>query len=354
MKNKSIVFTGANIAEFISEPVPEPAKDDVLIRLVRSTVSNGTERANLIGVPDNATSIFRNCPDDQITWPRRGGYSSAGVVEAVGENVDTVKIGDRVALSWSVHSQYVCVPQKCAYRLPENVSFEHGALTQISTFPMAAIRKCRLEIGESALVMGQGVLGQLAVVLLKAAGAVPVIAADPNPDKRNRALEIGADFAFDPSSPDFSEKVKSVTNQERMVQNGRSPDAGAKVVVEVTGNGKALDVALDAIAPFGRLALLGCTRNSDFTINYYRKVHGRGVTMIGAHTDARPDNESSFGWWTTRDDALAFLKLLEHKRISLDGFVDEVHPPTDCADIYARLARSNAFPVLQFDWENLS
>ena len=202
--------------------------------------------------------------------------------------------------------------------------------------------------------MGQGVLGQLAVVLLKAAGAVPVIAADPNPDKRKRALEIGADFAFDPSSPDFSEKVKSVTNQERMVQNGRSPDAGAKVVVEVTGNGKALDVALDAIAPFGRLALLGCTRNSDFTINYYRKVHGRGVTMIGAHTDARPDNESSFGWWTTRDDALAFLKLLEHKRISLDGFVDEVHPPTDCADIYARLARSNAFPVLQFDWENLS
>ncbi len=350
MKNRSILFTELNVAKLLEVPMPTPAAGEVLVRLVRSTISSGTERANVIGVPDNATSIYQDGPDDQVTWPRRAGYSSTGVVEAIGAGVKTVAAGDRVAMSWTTHQHFVCLPERRVYRLPESVSFEHGALTHISTFPMAAIRKCRLEVGESALVMGQGVLGQLAVMLLKAAGAVPVIAADPVPEKRVRALELGADYAFDPLAKDFAEQVRAVTATGRQVQEGRVADAGAKVVIEVTGNGGALNMALDAIAPYGRLALLGCTRDSDFTINYYRKVHGRGVTLVGAHTNARPDVESANGWWTTRDDAQAFLKLLDFGRISLDGFVAEVHRPEECGEIYARLAQGGAFPVVQFDW----
>ena len=350
MENKAIVFTGPNAAELVAEPVPEPKSGEVLVRLVRSTISSGTERANVTGVPDNATSIYCDCPDDQVTWPRRGGYSSSGVVEAVGEGVTTVKVGDRVAASWTVHRHFVCVPENLVYRLPEAVSFEHGALVHISTFPMAAIRKCRLEIGESSLVMGQGILGQFAVMLLRAAGAAPVIAADPVPEKRERSVSLGADYAFDPMSTDFAGKVKAITDAGRKVQNGHTEDSGAKVVIEVTGNGGALDMALDAIAPFGRLALLGCTRDSNFKINYYRKVHARGITLVGAHTAARPVEESSAGWWTTRDDAMAFLRLLAMGRISLDGFVDEVHSPAECGEVYARLAKGGAFPVVQFDW----
>jgi len=351
MENVGIVFTKKDTAELVEMPMPDPKAGEVLIRLVRSTISSGTERANLTGVPDNATGIYRVCPDDQVTWPRRGGYSSSGVVEAVGKGVASLKPGDRVAVSWSMHQRFICMDESLVYRLPDSVSFEEGALTHISTFPMGAVRKCRLEIGESSLVMGQGVLGQLAVMLLKAAGSVPVIAADPVPEKRERALALGADFAFGPMEPGFAEKVKSVADTGRRVQNGRTADSGAKVVVEVTGNGAALDTALDAIAPFGRLALLGCTRDSDFRINYYRKVHGRGVSLVGAHTDARPDGESSQGWWTTRDDALAFLKLLAGGRISLVGFVDEIHSPDDCGEVYLRLAKGGAFPVVQFDWE---
>jgi len=352
MINENIVFTKLNTAELLNAPMPVPAAGEVLVRLVRSTISSGTERANVTGVPDNATGIYRTCSDDQVTWPRRGGYSSTGVVEAVGAGVTSVKAGDRVAMSWTTHQHYVCLPEKRVYHLPNSVSFEHGALTHISTFPMAAIRKCRLEAGESALVMGQGVLGQLAVILLKAAGAVPVIAADPVPEKRARALELGADYAFDPMAADFAERVRAVTATGRLAQEGRVVDAGAKVVIEVTGNGGALNTALDAIAPFGRLALLGCTRDSNFTINYYRKVHGRGVTLVGAHTNARPDDESSNGWWTTRDDALAFLRFLAYGRVSLKGFVSEVHRPAECCEIYARLAKGGAFPVVQFDWES--
>ena len=347
------MFTEKNKAELVEEAKPEPKAGEVVVRLVRSCISSGTERANLTGVPDGATGIFGDENDTHVTWPRRGGYSSSGVVESTGEGVTSVKPGDRVAMSWSWHKQYMSLPENQVYRIPRNVSFQDAAFAHISTFPSAAIRKCRLEFGESAIVMGLGVLGQLAVKLLRAAGAAPVIAADPVMGKREEALALGADFAFDPLAPDFAAQVKAVTESDRRTHMGRKPDVGAKVAIEVTGNGAALNSVLDAVAPFARVALLGCTRDSNFTINYYRKVHAQGVSLIGAHTMARPDAESSNGWWTTRDDAQSFLKLLSLGRVSLDGFVAEVHSPEECGEVYARLAVGGAFPVVQFDWTRI-
>ena len=347
------MFTAKNKAELVEEPKPVASPGEVVVKLVRSCISSGTERANVTGVPDGATGIFGDENDMRVTWPRRGGYSSSGIVESVGDGVSSVKPGDRVAMSWSWHKEYMNLPERQVYRIPENVSFQDAAFAHISTFPSAAIRKCRLEFGEPAIVMGQGVLGQLAVKLLRVAGAAPVIAADPIPEKRKEALALGADFAFDPLAPDFAAQVKAVAESDRKTHMGRKSDAGAKVAIEVTGNGAALNTVLDAVAPFARVALLGCTRDSNFTINYYRKVHAQGVSLVGAHTMARPDAESSSGWWTTRDDAMAFLKLLSLGRISLDGFVAEVHSPQECGDVYSRLAAGGAFPVVQFDWTRL-
>lgn len=349
MNNPNIIFTSAGVAELVDRPMPEPRAGEVLVRVVRSCVSSGTERANLIGVPDGGVGIFGSATT--TTWPRQCGYSSSGVVEALGEGVTTLRTGDRVAMSWTVHANYVCIQEKNVYRMPEGVSFEQAALTHISTFPMAAVRKCRLELGEGAIVMGQGILGQLAVMILKAAGAAPIIAADPIAEKRARALELGADHALDPMAPDFAAQVKAFCPSECLRVFGRVEASGPAVGIEVTGVGAALDGLLDAIAPYGRIALLGCTRDSNFTIDYYHKVHGRGVTLIGAHTACRMEEESAPGWWTQRDDAQSFLKLLALKRISLDGFVDEVHPTSECGAVYARLAKDGAFPVVQFNWE---
>ena len=351
MDNPNILFTRKDTAELVDRPASEPSAGEVRVRLARSCISSGTERANLIGVPDRGVGIFAT--GDGVTWPRQSGYSSSGVVDKVGAGVTALKVGDRVAVSWSVHARFVCVPAERAYAIPEGVSFEHAALAHISTFPMAALRKCRLEVGEGAIVMGQGVLGQLAVLLLKSAGATPVIAADPVAEKRTRALELGADAALDPLDPGFAAAAKALCPGERSIMFGNVDDAGPKVGIEVTGVGQALDNVLDVLAPYGRIALLGCTRQSNFTIDYYHEVHGRGITLVGAHTLARPERESSPGWWTTRDDARTFLRLLRYKRLSLDGFVEEVHSPAECGGVYARLATGGPFPTTQFDWERL-
>ena len=244
-------------------------------------------------------------------------------------------------MSWSIHSQLLNINKDLVYKLPDGISFNDGALMHIGIFPLAAIRKCRLEIGESAIVMGMGVLGLISIPLLKAAGAAPIIAVDPIPEKREMALSIGADYALDPFAEDFAKTVKDLTN------------GGAKVGIEVTGVGAGLDGILDCMARFGRVALLGCTRNKDFKIDYYGKVHTPGITLVGAHTIARPDVESHSGWWTQRDDVEALIKLTEMGRIKLSDIIDEIHSPSEAPEVYSRLANEKSFPMVQFDWRKL-
>ncbi len=336
MQNRSIVFTAPRVAKLLQEEIGLPNPGYVQVKLCCSTISSGTERANFIGDPN--ISIYG---EPQVVFPRRCGYSAAGIVTAVGAEVIDLQSGDRVAIGGSVHSQYVNLPRGNVYKLPETVSFRDAALMYISSFPLAAIRKCRLEMGESAIVMGLGVLGLAAVQLLKQSGAVPVIAVDPIPEKREKALRCGADMVLDPTDSAFASTVKSVTN------------GGAKVGIEVTGIGAGLDGILDCMARFGRVALLGCTRNKDFTIDYYRKVHGPGITLVGAHNNARPKEDSHDGWWTQKEDMQALIQLHAFGRFRLGDMVDEVFSPVDAPKVYARLAREKAFPVVQFDWEAL-
>ena len=335
MKCKKIVFTEINKAELLEVDVAPLKDNQVLVDTCITTISSGTERANITGDP--FVTVASTVPD--VSFPRTAGYSAAGIVKAIGKDVATVKIGDRVALSWSKHASVQVISEKNVHLIEsENVSFSEASLAHIATFPMAAIRKCRLEMGESAIVMGLGILGQLAVQLLHIAGAVPVIAVDPIAARREKALKLGADYAFDPFAPDFTEKVKEVSH------------GGANVAIEVTGNGQALNQVLDCMAKHGRVALLGCTRHSDFTVDYYHKVHGPGISLIGAHTSARPDAESASGYWTHHDDAMAFLRLCAAGRLHLKDFVEETHAPEEAPEVFRRLIEDKHFPIVQFDW----
>lgn len=337
MQNKQIIFTEPNKAELLDIPLGEPGASEVMVETAVSTISCGTERA-LIGGNQNVS-----CGGGKYEFPRMTGYSSAGTVIKTGNAVKSVKVGDRVALYWSLHKKYNILNESQVVKLEnDNISFETAALAFISTFPMAAIRKTRLEMGESGIVTGLGILGTLAVKLLRAAGAVPIIAADPNEERRKIALQNGADYAFDPLEKNFAQKVKSVTG------------GGVNVAIEVTGNGAGFNETLDCMAKFGRVALLGCTRESDFTVDYYKKIHGPGITVVGAHTNARPETESHSGWFTHRDDIKAVIKMCLGGRLVLENIVEETHSPEECSKVYDRLLFDKNFPIaVQFDWRNV-
>lgn len=266
------------------------------------------------------------------------------MVIAKGSKVTSVEVGDTVAMSWSFHKKLNIIDANKVVKFDsEKVTMQDAALCHIGTFPMGALRKVEVEIGESFMVMGLGVLGLMAVSFAKAAGAVPVIAVDPVKERREKALEFGADFALDPFDEKFAEKVRELT------------DGGVNAAIEVTGVGQALNQCLDCMAKFGRIALLGCTRDKNFTVDYYRKVHGPGIKLIGAHTMARSTYESSPDRFTERDDVKTILKLVAMKRINLKAMVDEVYSPNDCTEVYARLINDKEFPVVaQFDWREIT
>ncbi len=336
-QNKAIVFTKPGVAELLDCDYRAPGEKEVVVETAFSTVSPGTEKANLIGDPNVAGSR-----EGSVVFPRYLGYSSSGVIVEKGSAVTEFEIGDRVAVFTGIHSRYKTMNVYNVVKISDKISFSEAAFCYIVTFPLAAIRKTRLEIGESALVMGLGLLGQIAVRQLKVAGAAPIIAVDPIESRRKEALEAGADYAFDPFEENFASKVRRASN------------GGVNVAIEVTGVGAGLDGALDCMARFGRVALLGCTRDKEFTIDYYRKVHFPGVTLIGAHTMARPDFESHPGWFTHPDDIKAMFKLIEYGRIDIKSLAKEIHSPENCQEVYHRLATDREFPsTIQFDWSLL-
>ena len=199
MGNKQIIFTAPNTAELVDVPTGEPGEFDVLVDVAYSTISPGTERANITG--DMNIAPGRDAAHTH-GFPRKLGYSAAGTVIKVGSRVTRVKVGDRVVVCFGVHTKYSLVNESKAIKiLDDSISLEEAAMSVIATFPAAGLRKTRPEFGESAIVMGLGLLGQLAVQFCRAAGCAPVIAVDPIEERRAYAEKMGADRSRKSSTP---------------------------------------------------------------------------------------------------------------------------------------------------------
>lgn len=333
---KQIVFEDRRAAALWDVENPAPQARQVRVRMRYTAVSSGTERANLNGEPVGPRTAAGS------RFPKFLGYSGSGVVESVGEGVTAFKPGDRVTARWCAHSEYCTLPEDNLTLIPSgDVRMEEAAFAFISTFPLAAVRKVRLELGESCMVVGLGLLGIFAVQYARMAGGCPVIAVDFNAERRVLALRLGADYALDPADGGFAEQVKRLTG------------GGASTVIEVTGSGAALNQALLCTARFGRVALLGCTRLPT-EVDFYHDVHIPGITLVGAHTAARPAEESHPGYWTERDDCRAALRFLAAGRLNVREIIREIHSPSDAPEVYRRLAEDKSFPLgVVFDWDRL-
>ena len=338
MTTKQIIFTAPYTAQLQEVECLPPKENEVTVQLEYSALSAGTEKANFTG-ERNGPDIAE---DKAPVFPRTVGYSAAGTVTAVGTAVTDIQAGDRVVVYWGKHKKNITISRNNVIRIPDGISTAEASMALISTFPLAAIRKTKLEIGESALVMGLGILGIFAVQELKAAGAYPIIAVDPIESRRNFALKMGADFALDPTEENFAKTVKHLSG------------GGVNVCIEVTGLGIGLAQALDCMRRMGRVALLGCTRSSKFEIDYYAKVHGPGISLIGAHTMARPKTESAPGLFTDADDLRVILNLIKGKRLNFKDMICEIHSPAEAQKIFTRLVTEKDFPIgVLFDWNQV-
>lgn len=330
MKSKTIAFTKPETAEVEFQEVRPVEGNLVQVRMEYTVVSGGTERANLMATK-NVGQVF----------PKYLGYCGIGYVTEIGPMVEKIAVGDRVLVYHGIHTEYNVVPESDVTKVEsDNIDSLDAAFVVIASMGLGGVRKLEIELGESAMVMGLGLLGIFAVQFCRLSGANPVIAVDLNEERRQLALSLGADYALDPTAEDFKEKVMQITKGK-----------GVNACVEVTGISAAMKQALECASYMGRISLLGCTRVSDCEVDYYTQVHRPGVKLIGAHNFIRPKVESYPHHWTHHDDCRAILDMIETGRVDVKSIVSRVVKPEEAPEIYTQLCNDKNFPLgTVFDW----
>lgn len=307
--------------------VPDPKPGQVQIRVGASVISPGTERAIVLGLENT-----------EQEYPKALGYSGTGTVTKVGPGVTSLAPGQRVACFALPHSDAGNVNEEFCVPVNSDLSEEHAAMMALGVIALQGVRKARIELGESVLVLGLGPIGQLAAQFSRINGAVPVLGADKVPDRLRSALRYGADRAFDIGDENWVELLRAETG------------GGPGVVIESTGSGSAINTALDVVRQYGRVVLLGSARGTS-TVNFYSTVHRRTLTLVGAHIIGNPRVESRPGYWSWRDDARAILALVARGRLDFHDLITERVLWRNAPDAYRNLIEWNHQGMLSLiDW----
>lgn len=309
-------------------PIDDPGPGQVQVRPQVTLVSPGTERAIILALENT-----------QQTFPQALGYSAAGFVEKVGPGASGFAPGDRVACFGCHHGQVGNVSERHCIPIGAEIPFEHAAFLPLGVICLQGVRKARIELGESAAVLGLGPVGILALQLAGANGALPVIGLDRVAGRLELAQRMGADRALDTSDPEWQVKVRAALAAE-----------GPQVVVESTGFPEPVAAALEIARRFGRVVLLGSTRGQS-CVNLYATVHVKGLAVVGAHVMGNPVLDSRPGAWTWQEDARAFLALLKCGRVGVEPLITERVPWRRAPEAYERTLRWDpAAMVSLIDW----
>lgn len=315
LKGKRVVWPERDKVIIENFEVRSPGAKEVLVRTSSSLISSGTEGAFLMALP--------NTPGK---FPQYPGYSNAGEVIAIGDEVNNIKVGDRV-VSRTTHANYVLVTENRVLKIPPDLSFDEAAFFSLSSIALQGIRKARIEIGDSVIVLGQGLVGQLALQFAKLNGATSLIAVDLYGRRLEISSKHGANYALNPRKNNLEEKIKKITQGK-----------GAKVVIEASGNPEAIPLSFKLAGRFGRVVLLASTRGYS-TVNFYSLVHRKGILVIGAHESVRPIYESFPTHWTQQDDNKLVLDLLNRGLIKVKDLISLKVGFQDAPEAYRKVVK---------------
>lgn len=264
---KALLLTEYKHLELAEMPAPEPGESEVLVR-VRACGICGSDVHGYDG------SSGRRIP------PLVMGHEAAGVVAAVGRGVSRFQPGDRITFDSTVYcgrcffcrrgeinlcdnrnvlgvscgdyrrhgafAEYVAVPEHICYPLPDNLPFEEAALIESVSIAVHAVGRMPVRLGDTAVVVGSGMIGLLTLQALRRAGCGRIFAVDLDDFKLEQALRLGADEGFNARTTDVAAAVAERTD-------GR----GADLAMEVVGASPSLKTALGAVRKGGSVGLVG-------------------------------------------------------------------------------------------------
>jgi polar amino acid transport system substrate-binding protein len=363
---------------FVGEvPVPALQRGRVLVRTVASLISAGTERAAVELVSKGLVQEARQRPDlvkavvakvknegllntfasvrDKMAASQALGYSAAGIVAAVAEDVSEFQIGDRVAcagVGFASHAEVLSVPKNLCAHLPESVSFESGAYGTLGAIALQGVRLAEPTLGESVVVIGLGLVGQLTVQLLKANGC-RVFGLDLDQSRVSLALELGADKAL-------------VSNEEAAKQIAawtRGHGADAVLITAATDSNQPVELAAQVSRLKGRVIVVGMTGMDIPRPPFFSRELKLIISMSYGPGRYDPDYEERgrdyplpYVRWTEKRNIESFLELVGDERVNVERLTTHRFPIEQAEHAYRLISGDVQEPylgvVLNYDPES--
>ncbi|MCZ1265024.1 zinc-dependent alcohol dehydrogenase [Paenibacillus tundrae] len=334
MKNRKIMFARPLQVETVEEDFILPAlgEKEVLVKLIYSLISPGTELAMLSGKEEWAKLPV--CP----------GYASVSEVIEVGEGVRHVQPGDAV-FHYGQHAEYQVVSTDHVFiKVPEHLDLKWVPFTRMATVAFTSVRVSNIELGDVVGVTGLGLVGNLAAQLARLQGAT-VIGVDLSPERIRTAQTCGVDYTLHGGEDKVKEKIHAITN-----------GAGVSTHIEATGVPSVGVQSLEWIGKLGEIIFLGSPRgeyNTDVTdILNYCHLYGRGcITFKGAHEWRFPVEPNEFVKHSlVRNSNIVFELMLKNK-LHIEPLISHVMKPDQAQEAYEGLRlNKDQYNGVLFDW----
>ena len=361
-----LIRQGQAVLEEVPAPQAEPGR--VLVEVSHSCISVGTEMS---GISSSATPLWKRAMKDpwkvrkalQMVASRgfvhttsviRGemeagsatGYSAAGTVIAVGQGVGGFVPGDRVACAGAQcahHAEFICVPENLVVAVPDGLDFAPASSVTLGAIALQGVRRAQPTMGETFVVLGLGILGQLTCQLLRANGC-RVIGLDMQEDRVQKARELGMDHGLLPEDGDAEQKVLQLT---------AGIGADGVIVTAASGNEHLLTRAMRFCRRKGRAVLVGDVPINIDRGDIYRKEidffistsYGPGRYDAGYEERGR-DYPLAYVRWTENRNMGEYLRLLAAGHLRVDELVDAVYPLSEVGDAYTRLSSGQHKPLM--------
>ena len=333
----------------ILEDVPAPLCDEnkVLIHVKYSLISTGTELAAFRQTDEHDRSILKKALTDKNFRERAfnyvkttgiknsihtlladndkqtfqpTGYSGAGVVLEVGKNVVGLSIGDKVAYAGVSHAEIVCAPKNFVIKLPDDLKLEEAAFTPLGGIAIQGVRRAKVEFGETILVIGLGLVGQLVNQLLQVAGC-HVIGSDLSEKRIALAQEFGLEKGIIANKDDFEKEVLRFTDQVGV---------DAVIICAQSRSDVIINQAMSVCREHGRVVVVGEVglniQRKPFFLNELElkisRAYGHGCNYRD-YVQNGIDYPIGLVRWTANRNMKEFVKLLSLGKINVGRLISK-------------------------------
>jgi predicted dehydrogenase/threonine dehydrogenase-like Zn-dependent dehydrogenase len=329
----------------VDVPIPQVQDGMALVRTQASLVSAGTERMlvefagkSLVGKALSRPDLVRQMLDkarregvlstveaamNRLDQPMPLGYSSSGVVELLGEGMQGFKVGDRVACAgggYAIHAEYALIPHNLLVVLPEQVDFESGAFSTLGAIALHGFRLSQAQLGETVGIIGLGLLGQLAVLIARAAGC-HAFGVDLDANRVSLACQLGGTAVLRPQAMEASQAFTHGLGLDNILICADTPSDDP---VELAG-----EIARDR----GHVVAIGAVGLTIPRKVYYIKelsfINSRSYgpgRYDPAYEEAGQDYPIGYIRWSEGRNLEAFVKMLAEAQVDVKPLISHRFP----------------------------